>query len=294
MASPRPSVSVVVPFAGTSAELSALVSDLAALARGPGDEVIIVDNRRLAAPAADPLPDGIRVELGNRLPGPAYARNCGAAVAAGQWLLFIDADTHPEPGLLNAYFEPLPGSNTGVLGGAIVDVAERQSLVARHDVARGRMGQNMTLRRRGTPYAQTANCAVRRTAFLEVGGFDEKGRGEDADLCFRLAQAGWELEERPQARVEHRAKETFGAWLSQQLRHGGSVAWLNRRWPGEFPAPGLRFLANRIVHLTREAVISLARRDTEQAGFAALDLIRVFAFQLGRLGPKRVRGWNRG
>jgi GT2 family glycosyltransferase len=295
MAIPRPSVSVIVPFAGTSEELTSLLENLETLTLGPDDELIIVDNRRASTslPTA-PLPSRVRIELGNRLPGPAYARNFGAAQASGQWLVFIDSDTRPEPGLLDAYFNTPPDSTTAVLAGAIVDVAERQTLVARHDVARGRMGQNMTLRRRGTPYAQTANCAVRRAAFQQVEGFEDSGRGEDADLCFRLVRAGWELEERPRARVEHRAKESFRAWLSQQLRHAGSAAWLNRRWPGEFPAPGMRFLANRTVHLGRETVVCLARRDTEHAGFAALDLIRVYAFQLGRLGPKRVRGWNRG
>ena len=38
------------------------------------------------------------------------------------------------------------------------------------------------------PYAQTAHCAVRRSAFEAVGGFREDIRsGGDADLCFRLA-----------------------------------------------------------------------------------------------------------
>jgi GT2 family glycosyltransferase len=295
MASPRPSVSVIVPFAGTPAELTSLLGDLGTIIRGPQDEVIVVDNRRAGAPSPEPPPrDGIRVQVGNLLPGPAYARNCGAEAATGEWLLFIDADTHPDSGLLDAYFEPMPRASTAVLAGAIVDIAQRPTLMARHDVARGRMGQNMTLRRRGTPYAQTANCAVRREAFQDVGGFDEQGRGEDADLCFRLARAGWELEDRPRARVEHRAKESFSAWLSQQLRHAGSAAWLNRRWPGEFPAPGMRFLANRTLHLGREAVVSLMRRDTERAGFAALDLIRIYAFQFGRLRAQRTRGWNRG
>jgi GT2 family glycosyltransferase len=196
--------------------------------------------------------------------------------------------------LLDAYFDPAPRASTAILAGRVLDVAFRPTLVARHDVARARMSQSMTLRRRGTPYAQTANCAIRRSAFAAVGGFDDRGRGEDADLCFRLIRAGWELEERSEARVEHRAKESFRPWLAQQVRHAGSTAWLNRRWPGEFPAPGLRFLANRIVHLGGQAARSLIRGDTEQAAFAALDLIRVVAFQLGRLGPKRVRGWNRG
>jgi GT2 family glycosyltransferase len=208
--------------------------------------------------------------------------------------MFIDADTHPDAGLLDAYFDPQPLRTTAILAGTIVDVAHRQTLVARHNVARARMGQNMTLRRRGTPYAQTANCAVRRVAFEAVGGFDDQGRGEDADLCFRLMRAGWQLEERPEARVSHQAKETFREWLSQQFRHAGSAAWLNRRWPGEFPAPGMRFLANRVLALGRQSVVSLLRGDIEQAGFALLDLIRVLAFKFGRLGAKRARGWNRG
>src|SRR3712207_7575346 len=48
-------------------------------------------------------------------------------------------------------------------------------------------------------YAQTANAAVRRTAFDAVGGFEERIRSAgDADLCWRVVAAGWELEARPE------------------------------------------------------------------------------------------------
>src|SRR5436190_688694 len=58
-------------------------------------------------------------------------------------------------------------------------------------------------------YAQTANCAVRRTAFAAAGGFVETARsGADADLCFRLRDAGWTLEERPAAAAIHRSRRT--------------------------------------------------------------------------------------
>jgi hypothetical protein len=40
----RPPVSVIVPFLGTDAELEQLIERLAALQRGPGDELIISDN----------------------------------------------------------------------------------------------------------------------------------------------------------------------------------------------------------------------------------------------------------
>ena len=293
METPRPSASVVIPFAGPSHDLRRLAGDLEGMITAPGDEVIIADNRR---PGSPPLPDaslppGARVVRADRLPGPAPARNCGAAAASGDWLVFIDADTRPDPGLLDAYFEPAPGPRTAILAGTVVDVAARSTLVSRHDVARQRMSQDMTLRRR-RPYAQTANCAVRRSVFESAGGFDDRARGEDADLCFRLFEAGWEMEERPAARVQHRAREELRDWLSQQVRHGQGAAWLERRYPGEFPSRGWRFLANRLVHLGAEAARSLVRGDREQAGFALLDLIRVWAFELGRLRPDQPRRWG--
>jgi GT2 family glycosyltransferase len=150
------------------------------------------------------------------------------------------------------------------------------------------MSQEMTLRRGGRPYAQTANCAVRRTAFEEVGGFDELARaGEDADLCFRLQDAGWKLEERARAGVEHQARPSLRGCLAQNLRHGSGAAWLNRRWPGEFPAPGPRWLLVRTFRHIREAVRALIRGRREEAAFALLDLAEVSARDIGRLIPNR-------
>ncbi len=293
MDTPRPPVSVVIPFAGSADDLTRLARGMEDLVRTPEDELILADNRDPRAPPLPEasLPTGARIVRADRVPGPAPTRNAGAAVATGEWLVFVDADTRPEPGLLDAYFDPAPGPRTAVLAGMIVDVAQRSTLVARHDVARQRMSQEMTLRR-SSPYAQTANCAVLRSAFDSVGGFDERARGEDADLCFRLAGAGWELEVRPSARVEHRAREEFRDWLSQQVRHGRGAAWLERRYPGEFPARGWRFLVNRLVHLGAEAARSLVRGDREHAGFALLDLVRIWAFEMGRLRPDQARRWR--
>jgi mycofactocin glycosyltransferase len=293
METPRPSASVVIPFAGSPDELARLAGDLKGMLTAPGDEVIIADNRHPGSASLPDisLPEGTRIVRADRLPSPALARNCGAAEATGEWLVFIDADTRPEPGLLDVYFDPPPGARTAILAGTIVDVASRPTLVARHDVARQRMSQEMTLHQR-RPYAQTANCAVLRSAFESVGGFDDQARGEDADLCFRLFDAGWEMEARPAARVTHQAREAFRDWLSQQVRHGRGAGWLNARYPGQFPGRGWRFLVNRLIHLGAEAVRSLARGEGEEAGFAMLDLIRVWAFELGRLRPNRPRRWR--
>lgn len=288
---------MIVPFAGSGLELERLRAELGALVRRPGDEVIIADNRRLNAAAverSDHSPPfstdhpGVQVCAANQVSTPGFARNCGAGIATGEWLLFIDADTRPCNALLDSYFDPPPLPDTGILAGGIVDVAERPSLTARHSVARSRMSQRMTLRRAGSPYAQTANCAVLRRAFEEVGGFaDEARAGEDAELCFALQRAGWRLEERSTAKATHCGRETLGAWLFQQMRHGSGAGWVNRQWPGEFPPPRPRELAERFVRNFGSAIESIAHGDHDAAAFALLDFAGACAFDLGRLVPNR-------
>lgn len=282
VAEPRPTVSVIVPFAGTSEQLVRLLDELTALRLATPDEVIVADNRR------DPRPlqrGAIRVEPAAGIPTPAFARNQGASAARGDWLLFVDADTHPSPSLLDDYFEPSPQPDTGVLAGAIHDVAASATAVASYSAARGQMSQETTLRREWS-YAQTANCAVRRRAFEQVGGFVETARaGEDADLCFRLQAAGWRIEERPGASVEHRSRETLGSLLAQLVRHGSGAAWVERRFPGSFPASAPGELARRFAR----DVIAAARtaRDREVAATSLLDLAGGLAFELGRMLPNR-------
>jgi hypothetical protein len=261
-------VTVVVPFAGTDAQLRELGAVLSRLRLARGDELIVADNRS----------DPVRT--------PAYARNRGAEGARGQWLVFIDADTIPDPDLVDRYFDPVPGPRAGVLAGAIRDVALRPTAVAREGASRRRMSQRATLERAGTPYAQTANCAIRRAAFERAGGFDPGARaGEDADLCFRLQRAGWTIEQRPDAAVDHRSRESLGEWLAQMLRHGSGAAWIDRRWPGELPSPGSRWLARRLAREATGAAQAAVRGDREEAVGALLEIAGAAAFELGRLLP---------
>ena len=57
-----------------------------------------------------------------------------------------------------------------------------------------------------TPSLSAACLLLRRDAFTQVGGLDERFflYAEDVDLCRRLGQAGWYLRYAPEARVRHR------------------------------------------------------------------------------------------
>jgi GT2 family glycosyltransferase len=83
------------------------------------------------------------------------------------------------------------------------------------------------------PWVKGAALAIRRSAFDEVGGFDESFflYGEEHDLCYRLAQAGWETHFTPAAAMIHvegassRGRETavaehvFGSLIHFYRKH---------------------------------------------------------------------------
>lgn len=284
----RPPASVIVPFVGSDAELERLLGALGRLELNGDDEVIVADNRPGArvAPSCGP----IKLIDAAGLQTPASARNRGAAAAANGWLVFIDADTSPSPTLLHDLFAPLPASGTAILAGEIVDVAGSGAIAARHAAARRHLSQRATLERSSHAYAQSANIAVRTRAFAQVGGFIATARaGEDADLCFRLERAGWQLEYRPRATVSHLSRDSVPAAMLQLARHGSGAAWLERRYPGAMPAAGPTALARRLARSTRTAIGAAARRDREQAAFALLDIAGTVAFEVGRLLPNQPR-----
>ena len=76
---------------------------------------------------------------------------------------------------------------------------------------------------------------LRREMLEELGGFDEGYRlyGEDIDLCYRAAQAGWERWYVPQAIVQHaHAAVTDRRFLTRQtLWHWRSIARFVRKHP---------------------------------------------------------------
>jgi GT2 family glycosyltransferase len=272
---------VIVPFAGPQAQLDEMLRRLGRLRLRDGDEVVLVDNRRHPmAPAFAPAAP-IRVIVAAEIASSWYARNRGVAATAGEWLVFVDADTRPTEDLLDRYFEPPPAAGVAVLVGGVRDWATAQTRCARYVSSRRKMDQEIVLQNAYRPYGQTANCAVRRDAFVAIGGFNtEELSAGDADLCWRLQAVGRGLEYRPGAYVDHENRARFRDLFRQLMRHGSGLDWLEQRYPGCSPSPTIRELIGRVPHY----LVAAARAGSrEEALFALVDLASLYARDLGRM-----------
>lgn len=286
----RPSVDMVVPFRGPPRALAELTDRLDRLELGPDDTVTIVDNARRPRSFATPEGSRIRVVTAMQRQSSYHARNRGAAAGEQPWLVFVDADVEPVADLLDRYFANPAAPRTAILVGAVRDISAgtsgRESLAERYARASRLIDQSNTLEQ-ARPYAKTANCAVRRTAFEQVGGFvDDIRSGGDADLCFRLLDAGWELELRPDAEGEHHGRRRLSALIAQRARHGSGGEWLEARYPG-FLGPRRRLpgLARDVARGLRDGLVARLRGESDLAAVRLLNPVSNAAFELGRRVP---------
>lgn len=185
-------------------------------------EIVVVLNgaseqvRRVATT----LPPGVRLINSDTNRGFAGGCNLGAATAAGEpapdFLVFFNDDAVAAPDWLRALLDFAGGRpEAGVIGsrlrfpdGAVQD-AGGVLLRDGHPAMVGRgwpeADERIAFARR-VDYVSAAAILVRREAFEAVGGFDEgyfPAYYEDADLCLRLAAAGWQSWYLPTAEVVH-------------------------------------------------------------------------------------------
>jgi glycosyltransferase involved in cell wall biosynthesis len=176
-------ISIIVPAfneAAILAESLAIIRQAAGAfdAAGFTWELIVCDNNSSDETAAIARAAGARVvfEPINQI---GRARNAGAAAAAGEWLLFVDADSHPSHELLADVAREIAGGRC-LAGGSTVTIA-RPSRAARFMIA----GWNLTSRL--TRWAAGSFIFCETAAFREIGGFNlQLFAAEEIDLFRRL------------------------------------------------------------------------------------------------------------
>ena len=158
-------------------------------------EIVIVDNN--STPSITIRDEfqkkGIEIKLIKCLkPGPAAARNKGANIATGNWLLFNDSDCIPTKSLLTGYKN---ADNFSVAYAGNIKALGNDSL-SRYYESQEILIPLKTYDENGQfvpQYLITANSLIWKPAFDQINGFNEKigiAGGEDVDFGLRISEIG--------------------------------------------------------------------------------------------------------
>lgn len=204
-------ISVVVPAHNAATFLDGLLDSLETqcLDGVEGCEVIVVDDGSTDATARllERRP-AVRVLHHERCAGAGAARNTGARAARGEWLVFLDADTRVrDRDFLRRCVDLIAShSRYDAFSGCYHDENPGSGRFARYLDACETVMRRGSLDRSAPGCLGGSVCAIRRSVFLELGGFSEDRRValEDPDLGCRLAAAGHRLWLSGELRVEHR------------------------------------------------------------------------------------------
>jgi GT2 family glycosyltransferase len=201
---PGLAVSIIVPVhSGAEAFVSCLSSLLQTVSL-PHEAIVVADG---------PVPKltylarqcGVKVIQLAEASGPAQARNRGAAAAQGDILFFVDSDVVVPPDIVPRIVREFEGDPhlTALIGSYDDQPAATNFLSQYRNLLHHYTHQ--TAAAKATTF--WAGCgAVRRSAFLAVGGFDESYRQpsiEDIELGYRLTAAGYTIRLLKSLQVTH-------------------------------------------------------------------------------------------
>ncbi|MHB8647900.1 MAG: glycosyltransferase [Thermomicrobiales bacterium] len=203
-----PTCSVIIPvYNGMPLTRQCLDAVFHTATRAVETEIIVVDDHSgdLTPQLLASYGDRLRTVRHEENTGFSTACNDGAAIASGEYLVFLNNDTIPCPGWLDAlvhYAERHP--NAAVVGSKLVylnETIQHAGIVVRDDrypwlIYTGFPADHPAVNVSRRFQAVAAGCAlVRRHLFEQVAGFDPAFRNgyEDVDLCFRLGVLGYEI-----------------------------------------------------------------------------------------------------
>lgn len=167
--------------------------------------------------------------------GLSFAEHCnlGAARTNGDLIVFLNDDTVPHPGWLEALTRAFKDERVGMTGAKLL---YPDGSIQHSGVYLDRPGGVLTAHNRTTDapsrfvQAVTGACmCVRRTAFEDLGGFDAGfvNGYEDVDLCLRFGEAGWRIwYERDAVVTHHESASGPARWT--HVRE--NVARLQEKW----------------------------------------------------------------
>lgn len=221
-----PHVTVAVPVKDRRERMLRCLDALLAIDY-PSYDVLVLDNESSDGTAevcrerARDTPVPLRVEVMRGSVG--HLRNRAGELADGEILAFTDSDCMPAPGWLAAGVPPFADPEIGVVQGKTLPEPGVEMV-----------GWDATIEvREYSARFESCNMLVRREAFRESGGFDERVGHfwEDTAAGWALLLQGWRPAFAPAALVHHDVTHPgFRWWCTRGLRYG-NVSSVIRDYP---------------------------------------------------------------
>ncbi|WP_166806478.1 glycosyltransferase family 2 protein [Cryobacterium serini] len=280
-------ISIVIPCRNGAASIRAQVESIADQISTADFEILVADNGSTDRSAEEvrSIPLGsaqsIRVIDAGQRRGANFARNRGAEVAMGSLLVFCDADDRVGAGWLDAFWTAF---NDGVeLAGGTCNrfYPENKGLIS----ARTGLIDGLNF----LPWPTGANCAVSRTVFDNLRGFDETfiHGGDETEFFWRAQLRGYALMLVEGAEITYIQRPLGRPAFRQSLVYGRSHVSLYAK----FHSYGMPRTPFRLVlaSLTRMVFLFATSRPRSQRRSEALKQLGI---QLGRLQQSaKLRIW---
>lgn len=225
-------VSLIVPGRNCCDTIGPCLSAAVRLLEDPEsrlEEILFVDDR-----STDDTPRIVQ-EFPVRLirgtgAGPGAARNLGWRAAAHPLIWFVDSDCVAEPDALQLLLPHMEDPGVGGVSGSY-GIMNPDSLLA------CLIHEEIIERHRRMPtrvdFLAGFNVLYRRAVLEEVGGFDEQYlKAQDAELSFRVMNAGYELGFEFGSRVKHYHESQWLRYFKTQQEQGYWRVRLHMAYPG--------------------------------------------------------------
>lgn len=225
--------------------------------------------------------------------GTAAGRNAGIDRAAHEHIAFIDADCVAPPDWLQILVDKYRQAHEQderiiAVGGTNLPPEDAEPFVKAIGIALdsylGSFGSAQ-----GRQFAEpqlveglaTLNVLISRSVLLEMNRFDESlgSEAEDADLNYRLRQAGYRLLFIPESFVWHRMRPTPRGWLRNMFRYGKGRARLLKRHPNMW---SVAYLLPLLFLLTLSSAVLIPLHPLFWLALAYFPLLSLFSFWLAQ------------
>ncbi len=230
--------SIVIPVYNRPDELQELLDSLTAQSFKQFEVIVVEDGSTI--PSKDHIErfDSLLaikyIQQENQ--GPGLARNSGAALAKGDYLIFLDSDTITPTDWLRSIDNYLLINEVDMFGGrdeALSNFTEFQQAINYSMTSLFTTGGIRGSKRKGLDkfFPRSFNMGIKTDVFNSVGGFSSLRYGEDIDLSYRIVESGHTTAFIDAAFVYHKRRNTRKSFFFQVFYSGAARINLTLRYP---------------------------------------------------------------